>query len=202
MEKNNYKKLYISEDKESCNLPGAIASRFSCFNFIVDYGSFGFWVQPVGISTVLSYSNIFSKIKEDYENDLFSIGNDAIIGVYDLYGVPDDEISRVKSDILLQESERLRSFNNNHFYDENVIIEIIEQVFPMSYSEQDLTSFLLSLSTHVVVIKDYKKCLGIECEEIEVVGADSQMGTITSAGRAKTLGLWLRKILNGKNNSQ
>ena len=148
-ENPNFSKLKQDYLECSSNLPGAIGVKSDLFS--VCDGSFtdGYSSQSISAELLLSCSSSFSQIRVDLQNDVFSIGLDAIIGVYDLSQTPKDEISTAKSKILIEEIKRLHAANKDGFYDENAVIGIIEQEFPM-YTTEDSD---IATSTHVVVIK-------------------------------------------------
>lgn len=140
--------------------PGAFCTSAS-FPYL-QYDSKGIGCpSDMDFSEVLKLSPRFSKIGIDYENNVFCLGNDAIIGVYDLNGIARSEIPKAKSEILTDEIDRLRKLNRDSFYSKSVDIAIVEYDFPMMYADGGI----IHSSSHIVVVKDYKRCLSTPFEE-------------------------------------
>lgn len=101
---------------------------------------------------VLSFIGKCPGITVDEENDVFAIGDDAIASAFMLNNRSEEDIDILSKQIIYDENNRVYTFASvNGFYD----LELIPFAFPMDYWE----GMNVAYSTHVVVIKEYRKHL-------------------------------------------
>ena len=101
---------------------------------------------------ILSFIEKCPGITVDEENDVFAIGDDAIASAFMLNNRSEEDIDILSKQIIYSENDRVYTFASvNGFYD----LEFRPFSFPMDYWE----GMNVAYSTHVVVIKEYRKHL-------------------------------------------
>ena len=177
----------IPEEKNKI-LPGAFSLREKLW-FLYSGGKEEGYLMDEPINWLVDDC---SYISLDEENDVFAIGDDAIAGAYDLNGYNEEEKERLIRDIIAKENYRVYPYGSvNGLYQ----LEMLPFGFPMYYDEAMHTAF----STHVLVIKQYRKHLDPNSPSYCDVFPVKQPEEKQEQQKKKTLGSWLEKIAKRKN---